>query len=350
MCLMALSTIWALLHFWLLFTPAGTVEEDWSWYPGNSAARRSSKALNRSLRSRSHLLNWAAEATLKKISIHTGSSFFSQVFNLNWKAVKYYVANRTYSRRPCEEPVPRRTTLDDAMASTLEYIQIQFHQFLGKHWRFLKFFTIFMFLQFFFHFSLFLFQSANSTFVQNRRNLSTPRFRDWLGWMSSEQQDSLSNTQRQLKAAALQKTKHSTQISFLDRCSGSVRRRQQEGSDLDCSTTSFPRWPLNWYTVSSTLPSTHIHNLIKTRAQKTAFKIPIYSAWLHCLDCSQFSTQKIKTDAQSFKAARILRTYINSRELKITNDSQTQQVYSEKVETGQNLVCSAAGVVSWWEW
>ena len=81
--------------------------------------------------------------------------FFSQVFNLSWKAVKYYVANRTYSRRPCEEPVPRRTTLDDAMASTLEYIQIQFHQFLGKHWRFLNFFTIFMFLQFFFTFLCF---------------------------------------------------------------------------------------------------------------------------------------------------------------------------------------------------
>ena len=148
---MALSTIWALLHFWLLFTPAGTVEEDWSWYPGNSAARRSSKALNRSLRSRSHLLNWAAEATLKRIhTFKPVALILHKFFNLNWKAVEYYLADRTYSRRPCEEPVPRRTTLDDAMASTLEYIQIQFHQFLGKHWRFLKFFTIFMFLQFFF--------------------------------------------------------------------------------------------------------------------------------------------------------------------------------------------------------
>ena len=155
MCLMALSIIWALLHLWLLFTPAGTVE-DWSWYPGNSAARRSSNALNRSLRSRSHLLNWAAEATLKRIhTFKPVALILHKFFNLNWKAVEYYVADRTYSRRPCEEPAPRRTTLDDAMASTLEYIQIQFHHFLGKHWRFLKFFTIFMFLQFFFTFLCF---------------------------------------------------------------------------------------------------------------------------------------------------------------------------------------------------
>ena len=104
-------------------------------------------------------------------------------FNLNWKAVEYYVADRTYSRRPCEEPAPRRTTLDDAMASTLEYIQIQFHHSLGKHWRFLIFI--------FYNFHVFTVFSLFFVFVPERkfhfhskstkpRNTKVP----WLVWMN----------------------------------------------------------------------------------------------------------------------------------------------------------------------